>query len=303
MFTSRAEYRLHLRADNADLRLTEKGAEVGLVEAGRLDKCLARSKLVEDGVQHLDSLRFAPEAWGAFFLEGAEAERDAKRRPHKTASELLAMPHADFDKLKAFCAEQNVDLNVAAEAEDTVAAQVQIRRLFNKAKAGHGQLPETRRHQNPRGLGLFRGESCPLSLLRNGKNWRTRGRGRSPRPARFRGLTPASLVPAYTGTCRLAERSGRKLLKRPHPIGVPLSLSVVRRRSKSLPADPRPGPPRAHSSGSPGISPAHAARCAREHRRGIEGIVAHIMSLASGVTSCVLVKIQTRHLNKSARGP
>ena len=134
MFTSRAEYRLHLRADNADLRLTEKGAEYGLVESGRLDKCLERTKLVEDGVQHLDSLRFAPEAWGAFFLEGAEAERDAKRRPHKTASELLAMPHADFDKLKAFCAEQNVDLNVAADAEDTVAAQCKYAAYLTRQK-------------------------------------------------------------------------------------------------------------------------------------------------------------------------
>ena len=101
MFTSRAEYRLHLRADNADLRLTEKGAEVG-VEAGRLDKCLARSKLVEDGVQHLDSLRFARRPGRVF----SGRRRGAARRetaPAQDGVRVVAMPTRTLTSSKVLC--------------------------------------------------------------------------------------------------------------------------------------------------------------------------------------------------------
>mmetsp|Transcript_5435 Transcript_5435/g.15237 ORF Transcript_5435/g.15237 Transcript_5435/m.15237 type:complete len:670 (-) Transcript_5435:11-2020(-) len=196
MFTSRAEYRLHLRADNADLRLTEKGAEVGLVESGRLDKCLERSKLVDDGVQHLDSLRFAPEAWGAFFLEGAEAERDAKRRPHKTASELLAMPHADFDKLKAFCAEQNVDLNVAADAEDTVAAQCKYAAYLTRQKRDMDNYRKHDATKIPADLDYSEANLPALSAEEREKLVAARPRTFAEAGA-ISGLTPASLVYLY----------------------------------------------------------------------------------------------------------
>ncbi len=95
MFTSRAEYRLRLRADNADQRLTPMGIDVGAVSAPRRSAFDAKSKALHDGRALLESLTLTPNAAAR---HGLEINRDGKRR---SAFELLSFPDVDLARLAA----------------------------------------------------------------------------------------------------------------------------------------------------------------------------------------------------------
>ncbi len=95
MFTSRAEYRLRLRADNADRRLTPHGAAFGCIRSARISKL--RSK--EGSIAALKAL-LSERSWTPNELRshGFELKQDGVRR---SALELLAWPTIDFAALRA----------------------------------------------------------------------------------------------------------------------------------------------------------------------------------------------------------
>lgn len=63
MFTSRAEFRLLLRPDNADLRLTEKGYVTGCVSQERYVKTISIKKKLEEGIELLKSITKPASHW------------------------------------------------------------------------------------------------------------------------------------------------------------------------------------------------------------------------------------------------
>jgi tRNA uridine 5-carboxymethylaminomethyl modification enzyme len=93
MFTSRAEYRLSLRADNADQRLTPMAIALGLIDDGRRRAFESKIAALERGRGMLESRHFTPaEAQAA----GLPVKQDGQRR---TGSDLLAFPDITVDRL------------------------------------------------------------------------------------------------------------------------------------------------------------------------------------------------------------
>ena len=114
MFTSRAEYRLRLREDNAELRLTGAGRALGIVDEARYEAFRARRSAMERERMRLEGLRFAPgrvpEAFAAEVL-GRPLGRD------QTAWELLRRPEVGYEDLMRIAGPGIDDPKVAAQLE------------------------------------------------------------------------------------------------------------------------------------------------------------------------------------------
>lgn len=95
MFTSRAEFRLSLRADNADQRLTQKGIDLGCVRKVRKKIFLDKMQRLESGRGRLESQSFTPRELSAV---GMTVNQDGARR---SLFQVLAFPDVGFDTLQA----------------------------------------------------------------------------------------------------------------------------------------------------------------------------------------------------------
>lgn len=99
MMTSRSEYRLILRQDNADLRLTQKGRDLGLVSAERYDLFCRKKAAVEASLKELRSLAVTPTAENQKKLAAAVT---APIRTGLTAYDLLRRQDLTYERLRQY---------------------------------------------------------------------------------------------------------------------------------------------------------------------------------------------------------
>ncbi|MBQ6392368.1 MAG: tRNA uridine-5-carboxymethylaminomethyl(34) synthesis enzyme MnmG, partial [Eubacterium sp.] len=96
MMTSRAEYRLLLRQDNADMRLTEIGYEIGLIDKDRYDKFLLKKKQIAEETERLKRCSIGANKQVQALLE---ANGSTPLKTSSTLAELLRRPELDYEKL------------------------------------------------------------------------------------------------------------------------------------------------------------------------------------------------------------
>ncbi|HAS54124.1 MAG TPA: tRNA uridine-5-carboxymethylaminomethyl(34) synthesis enzyme MnmG [Nitrospiraceae bacterium] len=98
MFTSRAEYRLILREDNADLRLREKGRDMGLVNCDEYRMFQEKKRIIEEEIARLRKARVKPAAVNAALKEKGTAEISEE----SPLEQLLRRPELTYQDVAAF---------------------------------------------------------------------------------------------------------------------------------------------------------------------------------------------------------
>jgi tRNA uridine 5-carboxymethylaminomethyl modification enzyme len=123
MFTSRAEYRLTLRADNADQRLTDKGIALGCVGAARTTYHRAKMVALEAAKALSKNLTITPNEAAKY---GLALNRDGQRR---SAFELLAYPEIGWSEVRAIWPQLSaVDPSIAVHLEIDAKYDVYLKR-------------------------------------------------------------------------------------------------------------------------------------------------------------------------------
>ena len=111
MFTSRAEFRLSLRADNADQRLTPIGIDLGCVKEERRVKFETKREKLDQLRSELGSLSLTPKAART---AGLDVKEDGKKR---SAFDLLSFPDIDFGRLQEIWPDLKPDAEISEQME------------------------------------------------------------------------------------------------------------------------------------------------------------------------------------------
>ena len=199
MFTSRAEYRLTLRADNADQRLTEEGLRMGVVGAVRREAFHVKRSLIDGARDKLRTLTLTPNEARA---HGININLDGKRR---NGMEVLAYDGVDFAKLRSVWPE-------LADVTPQVAEQMEI-------EAGYAGYLD---RQEADILAFRKDEDMRLPpdldyRAMGGLSNEAKDKLSSVRPAtlgqaaRIEGMTPGAITAVLANLKRAAKKADRKV--------------------------------------------------------------------------------------------
>jgi tRNA uridine 5-carboxymethylaminomethyl modification enzyme len=197
MFTSRAEYRLTLRADNADQRLTERGVSIGCVGPLRRERHRIKMALLASAGALARSLSLTPtEA----VRNGLLLNRDGQRR---TAFELLSYPGIDMQRLAAIWPQlASLPTKIAEQVEIDAKYEVYLSRQA-------ADIASYRRDEGlelPEGLDYAELRGLSNEVRQKLSTWRPRTVAQA---GRIDGITPAALTLLVAHLKRRRKAQGR----------------------------------------------------------------------------------------------
>ncbi|WP_373795127.1 FAD-dependent oxidoreductase, partial [Jeotgalibaca porci] len=132
LLTSRAEYRLILRHDNADMRLSEIGHDIGLLSDERYQAFINKQAAVEAEIARLKGIRLKPTAELQAFL----AEKNSTQlRDGFLFADLLKRPELDYDSLYPFAPlEEPLSSDVTRQVEIQIKYDGYINKAYSKVE-------------------------------------------------------------------------------------------------------------------------------------------------------------------------
>ncbi len=159
VMTSRAEYRLLLRHDNADLRLTDKGHAIGLIDDVRYERFTRKKKDVAGGIERLNKLFASPQSEVQELLGKANSSLLRESTP---LVNLLKRPEISFSDInrimkamgESFGYSDEVGEQIEIEVKYAGYIQKQIEQAEKFKKMEDRKIPETWEYEGLKGLSL-----------------------------------------------------------------------------------------------------------------------------------------------------
>lgn len=184
MMTSRAEYRLLLRQDNADLRLTPIGHEIGLISEERYTKFLEKEKHINKEIQRLRDLVVKPTTKVNEFLEKCGTS------PLTTGTkmaELLKRPEVTYDLLKEI--DENIPALTKQEAQE-VEIQLKYEGYINMQEAQVEKFKKLETKYLPEDINYEKVQGISLEARQKLNKFKPRSIGQA---SRISGISPADV--------------------------------------------------------------------------------------------------------------